>query len=141
MPSVIEKGAKEGLIHRPSLEQVGVVLPAEAGGREHIAQRIDVVLEPKVVGLLHVLLRLHRQRKGHGLTSADDDVVGVHSVGRTLPHGTAPRPEFPEEPFAPIAEAIVRQFREADEFVISYLLAGRLAEPTVGLLLIHEFEG
>lgn len=140
VPTVVEEGTQEGLIDRPSLEQVGVVTLLELGCGEHVAQGVDVVLQPKVVGPLYVLLRLHGEHQRNGLAGVDDDIVGMDPVGRAFPNGSERRLEFSEEPRIPVLEAVVGQFGEADVLMVFYLLPRLAAEPAVGLFLIHEFQ-
>ncbi len=141
VPSVVEEGAQEGLIDRPSLKQVDVVLLLELGCREHVTEGVDIVLEPKVIRPPNVLLWLEGEDEGSGLAGVDDDVVRVGSVGRPLPYRPGARLEESKKPLVPVLKSVVRLLGVANVLVIFYLFSGISTEPSVRLLLIHEFQG
>jgi hypothetical protein len=141
VPAVVEERAQEGLVDSSALKQVNVVLLLIFGGRKHVTKGVDVVLEPKVICFLNIFLGLEWEDERGGLTRVDDDVVRVGSIGRSFPNKSSARLEESKKPVIPVLKSIVRLLGETDVFMIFYLLSGLRAEPPIGLVLVHKFQG
>jgi hypothetical protein len=139
VPTVVEEGAQEGLVDSSALKQVNVVLLLIFGGSEHVAEGVDVVLEPKVICFLNIFLRLEGEDERGWFTGIDYDVVRVGLVGRSFSNRSNARLEQPKEPTIPVLKSIVRLLGKTDVLMIFYLLSGFRAEPTIGLVLVHKF--